>query len=88
MLQMGPQADITPSLGRVRFAPESGHGRFITTCPLSARTGCEQSQQGSPLFDHLVGDGKHARRDGEAERLGGLEIEYQVELRRLLDRQV
>ena len=39
-----------------------------------ANSGCEQSQQGSPLFDHLVGDGKHARRDGETERTGGMLI--------------
>jgi len=34
-----------------------------------------RSKKGS-LFDHLVGDGEHARRNGEAERLGGLEVDH------------
>jgi hypothetical protein len=42
----------------------------------------------SPLFDHLIGDGEHARRDGEAECLGNLEIDDQFDFRGLLDRQV
>ena len=34
-------------------------------------------------FDHLVGDGEHARRDGEAERPGGLHVDDQLEFGRL-----
>jgi hypothetical protein len=37
------------------------------------------------LFDHVVGDGEDARRDGQAKRLGGLEVDGQLELSRLLD---
>ena len=39
-------------------------------------------------FDHLVGARQHGRRHGEAERLGGLEVDHQLELDRGLDRQV
>ena len=37
----------------------------------------------APLFDHLVGNGEHARRTGETERLGRFEVDHQVELSRL-----
>jgi len=54
-------------------------------CPLSALSGCEQSQQKAPLLDHLVGAGEHSRRDIEAKRLGRFEVYDQFELGRLLD---
>jgi hypothetical protein len=42
----------------------------------------------SQLFDHLVGAREDRWRHGEAERLGGLEIDDQLECSRLLDRQI
>ena len=39
-------------------------------------------------FDNLVGAGEDRWRDREPERLGGLEIDHQLECSRLLDRQV
>jgi hypothetical protein len=41
----------------------------------------------APLFDHLVG-GERARRNCEAEGLGGLEVDYKLELDWRLDRKV
>jgi hypothetical protein len=40
------------------------------------------------LLDHLVGCGQQRFRDGEAERFGGFEIDQQLELDRLDDREV
>jgi hypothetical protein len=39
-------------------------------------------------FDHLVGASEERGRHGQAQRLGGLEIDYQLELGWLLDGQV
>jgi hypothetical protein len=36
------------------------------------------------LLDHLVGAAEQCRPDGEAERFGGLEIDYQIHLCRKL----
>jgi hypothetical protein len=47
----------------------------------------QPSPQG-PLFDHFIGAGKDRLRDGQAERLSGLEVDDQLELRGPLDRQV
>src|SRR6266851_2194209 len=45
-------------------------------------------QQVAPLFDHLVGDGEQRLRYGEAERSGSFEVDDQLELGLLLNRQV
>ena len=42
-------------------------------------------QQIASLFDHLIGTSKQRWRHGEAECLGGLEIDGQLELGGLLD---
>jgi hypothetical protein len=40
-------------------------------------------QQVAPLLDHLVGGCEQRRRHGKAERLGGLEIDDEIEFGRL-----
>ncbi len=39
------------------------------------------------LFDHLVGEGEHPWRNIEAQRLGGLKVDHQLELGRLQHRE-
>src|SRR5206468_10199171 len=40
------------------------------------------------LLDHIIRAQQQRLRDGDTERLGGLEVDYELELRRLLERQV
>ena len=39
-------------------------------------------------FDHLVGATEHGKWDSDTQRLGGLEVDDQLDFRRLLDWQV
>ena len=60
----------------------------MSVCLFRAKSGCEQSQQRRPLFDHLVGAGEHGWRDFEAERFGSFEVDYQLVFGRRLHREV
>ena len=58
--------------------------RGATTEPLEST----QSGRSPASLDHFVGAGEERLRHGETERLGGLEVDDQLEGRRLLDRQI
>ena len=73
-VRFGSKADICSAKAHVRFTPKSGH--------LSA---LGQKRTFHHSFDHLVGARDEPRRHGEAERLGRLEVDHQLELGRLLD---
>src|SRR5262249_30077680 len=47
-----------------------------------------QKRTSRRLFDHLIGTVLHRLRHGNAERLGGLEVDEQLDFRDLLDGQI
>jgi hypothetical protein len=81
---------------------EAAHGSAYTSTlsviadmPVSrprAKTGLEQMQQttytNAPLFDDLVGAQQESFRDLQAQRFGGGQVDDEIELGRLLDRNV
>src|SRR6476646_5587460 len=72
----------------VRSTPVSRPSKGGPAWLLSAKSGCEQSQQGSPLFDDLVGGREQRRRHCKTERSSGSQIQDQFKPCRLLDRQI
>jgi hypothetical protein len=46
------------------------------------------ARQNPSLFDDLIGAAGQGQRDGDAQRLGGLEVDEELDLGCLLDRQV
>ena len=84
-VRFGSKADMCSAKGHVRFTPKSGHVQCtadVRYVPI-ADIGTNQF-----LFDHLVGASEQRRRHGEAERLGGLKINDQLEFGRLFNRQI
>jgi hypothetical protein len=70
-------------------------GRSLPVCPdqRTSRNAVGMSEKCpkpvvATLFDHLIGAGKQRWRDVEAERLGGLEIEDELEFGGPFDRDV
>jgi hypothetical protein len=59
--------------------PESGRSFERGERQLRARSGREQMQQHCVLFDHLIGAGEQHRRHFNAERLGSLEVDHELQ---------
>src|SRR5262249_4114189 len=80
--------------GTVNVAGPSGKGGASSTLPPSSSRAYHsfdatcQTRTLATLFDHLVGDLLKMQRHVNTKCLGGLDIDHQLQLRGLLDRQV
>src|SRR5215510_10473938 len=72
MSALPPKADTCSALAHVRFGP------IADSCAAQKRS----------LFDDLISDGEHTRRNSEADRLCGREVYYELEFGGLQHRQV
>src|SRR5262245_46470944 len=77
MSALSPFYPPTSDIGR-----RCWHGSFV---PIGDLSRCSKLSQ---LFDHLVGDLLKMQRHVNTKCLGGLDIDHQLELRGLLDRQI
>ena len=82
MSQLGQKLPWTAPKSNFRYTPESGLNSDIWPCLFRAKN------RHGPLFDHLVGAGEERRWNGEAEGLGGLEVDRQLEFGWLLHWQI
>ena len=75
-----------------RLLGRTGRSRLWLIPTRLTRSGCRRFKlfalRDASLLDHLVGGGQQRFRDDEAERLGGLEVDDELEAGRLHDRQV
>jgi hypothetical protein len=74
-----------PVLNNVRYASDSDHSRYESEL---TQKQTHAPQQNASLLDHLVGASEQRHRNLEAKCFGGLEINHQLELDRLLHRQI
>jgi hypothetical protein len=74
-------------LARSALPRKQTNSRTVSACPLCATFGLLH-RSNPRLFDYLVGERDKRRRQVEAQRLGCFEVENELILRGLLERQI
>src|SRR5262245_4675638 len=80
------QTRSSDHLRRMSVGPASGHTQITSRCRRSAMNGLMHRSKPALSLDHLVGNCEHCRPNVEADRLRRLEIDHQLEVGGLLDR--
>jgi hypothetical protein len=80
MSPSGQPRQVGPKQWPAQFpsCPKTGQNFVDLVLTLWTITGLVHPQQTArvaSLFDHIVGNGEHARRNGEAECFGGVEVD-------------
>jgi hypothetical protein len=80
-VSFGSKSEVATGRFDVRFAPNSGRGSERSGCPFCANNG-----SGAFLFKDLIRAGEKGRRDFDAKRFRGLEINSKQVLGGLFNR--
>ena len=75
-------------LARSQTAPSRRRRATLTAMRRPPRPSSAANSERPRLLDHLVRRGQQRFRDGEAERLGGLEVDDKLDFYHLLHRQI
>jgi hypothetical protein len=86
-VRRGPNSVIWRCRLNVRFA-ESGQSIRVLAMSLKCHLLPDAPQPTASLLDYLIGARRQTRWHLDAERLGGLEIDHELELGQLLDWQI
>ena len=84
---LGPKTEVAASQRDVCSAPDSGHREAVSACPFREEE-THAPQQIALLFNHRVCTSEHISWYFEAEFFCRLEVDHQLELGRLFDRQL
>jgi hypothetical protein len=85
-LRLGSKAGMTLANCDVRYSPQKRTSVGAISMSALGHKRTHAVQQVASLFDHFVGGSEQLRINFEAQRLGGLEIDHELELTWLQNR--